>query len=293
MTLESWLSDGPVLCDGAWGTELQRRGLGPGECPDHWNLSRPEAVLEVARCYVEAGSRVILTNTFRANSVSLAGYGLAEVAAAINRTGVAISREAAGGRATVVASMGPTGKLLAAEEISEDEVVRVFTEQAAALAEAGADALVLETFSDLAEARLALRAARSTRRPVIVSFVFDSGRNNDRTMTGATPEQAAREMTDSGADAVGANCGLGAAGYIPICRRLRASTNLPLWIKPNAGLPEVVDGQAVYRTAPEEFAAHLAALVDAGASFVGGCCGTNPDFIRAAAEALARPRPCA
>jgi methionine synthase I (cobalamin-dependent) len=295
LDLREVVAAGPVVTDGGWGTELQKRGLPPGECPDRWNLAQPARVAEVARAYLEAGSRVILTNTFRANRVALAGYGLADEVAAINRAGARLSREAAeaagaaAGRALVFASIGPTGKLLSADEIGPEEILAAFREQAQALADGGADALLLETFSDPAEAALALEAALATGLAALVSFAFDTGRNKDRTMTGATPEQAARQMTERGAHAVGANCGVGIAEYVPICRRLRAATSLPLWIKPNAGLPEVEDGRTVYRTSPEQFAASIPALVEAGASFIGGCCGTDPEFIRAAARVLGRP----
>ncbi|MBI3697379.1 MAG: homocysteine S-methyltransferase family protein, partial [Acidobacteria bacterium] len=181
----------PVVADGAWGTELQARGLEAGECPDAWNLSHPARVEGVARAYVEAGSRVLLTNTFRANRVALAGYGLADRTVEINRAGAAISRRAAAGRACVFASIGPSGKLLAAGEIDEKTLSAAFQEQARALAGAGADALVLETMADLAEARLAIAAAQETGLPVVASMVFDTGKNKDRTMTGVTPEQAA------------------------------------------------------------------------------------------------------
>jgi methionine synthase I (cobalamin-dependent) len=286
MRLHELISGAPVLTDGAWGTELLRCGLAAGACPDFWNLCRPDDVAGVARSYVDAGSRVILTNTFRGNRIALDEYGLAEDTFAINRTGAAISRQAADGRARVFASMGPTGKMLAAGEIAPERVAAAFEEQAAALAEGGAQALLLETMSDLAEASLALAAARKTGLPVLVSFTFDTGRNKDRTMTGVTPEQAARRMTEEGADAVGANCGVGIGEYIPICRRLRAATSLPIWIKANAGLPQIEDGAAVYRTGPEQFASQLPALLEAGATFVGGCCGTTPDFIRAVARTL-------
>jgi methionine synthase I (cobalamin-dependent) len=287
MNLGELAGSGPVLTDGGWGTELQKRGLPEGECPDRWNLLNPERVMDVARSYVEAGSAVILTNTFRANRVALAPYGLAGEAAAINRAGARLSREAARGRALVFASIGPTGKMLAAGEITEDGMLAAFREQAHALAEGGADALLVETMSDPAEASLALAGARPTGLPVIVSFAFESGKNKDRTMTGATPEQAALRMAAEGAGGVGANCGVGIAEYVPICRRLRAATSLPLWIKPNAGLPEMENGRTVYRTSPEQFASYIPALVQAGANFVGGCCGTDPDFIRAGARAMA------
>ena len=287
MNWRDLLSSGVVLTDGAWGTELQKRGLDLGECPDAWNLSHPEAVADVARRYREAGSRVVLTNTFRANLISLAAYGLAERTAEINQAGVELSKKAAGG-ALVFASVGPSGKLLAAAEVTASELLAAFRAQAEALAVAGADALLLETFSELEEALIALKAARTTGLPVIVSFAFDTGKNKDRTMTGVTPEQAAKAMTEAGADAVGANCGVGIEQVVELCRRMRASTHLPLWMKPNAGLPEMVHGAVEYRVTPQHFASSVPLLRDAGASFIGGCCGTNPDFIRAAAVALSR-----
>ncbi len=288
MKLRELLASGPVLTDGAWGTELQKRGLLPGECPDTWNRLHPDRVAEVARAYVDAGSHVILTNTFRANRVTLADYGLAQDAVEINRAGVALSREAAGSRARVFASIGPTGKVLAAGEIAASEVRDAFAGQADALAGAGADALLIETMSDPEEAVLALAGARKTGLPVVVSFTFDTGKNKDRTMTGATPEAAARRVADEGADAVGANCGLGIADYVSICRRLRAATSLPVWIKPNAGLPEIEHGRTVYRVAPEQFAQSVPALLETGADFIGGCCGTSPEFIRACAGVISR-----
>jgi 5-methyltetrahydrofolate--homocysteine methyltransferase len=287
MTQPNWPAGVPILSDGAWGTEFHKRGLSGGECSDGWNLLHPERVFEVAAAYVEAGSKIILTNTFRANRVALAGYGLAGKLEAINSEGVRISREAAGGRARVFASFGTTGKLLAAGEIPPEEALAAFREQTAILAAAGADALIMETVSDIEEASVGLAAARETGLPVWISFVFDTGRNKDRTMTGVTPEQAARRMTDEGAAGIGANCGVGIAEYVPVCRRFRAATALPLWIKPNAGLPTIEDGQAVYATTPEQFASYIPQLVAAGAGVVGGCCGSNPDFIRAAARIMA------
>ncbi len=288
MNLEKALAAGPLLTDGGWGTELQLLGLGFDECPDAWNLSQPSKVEQVARSYVEAGSQIILTNTFRANRISLAGFGLADRVGEINRRGAAISKQAAGDRAFVFASIGPTGKMLVNEEVTPDEVLTAFTEQALALAEGGADALVVETMGDLDEAVIALRAGLATGLPVVVSFVFDSGKNKDRTMMGVTPERAAGVMEAEGAFAVGGNCGNGIEAYVPVCARFRAATRLPVWIKANAGLPKIVDGKAVYTTTPEEFASHVKPLVDAGANFVGGCCGSNPAFIQAAAERLGR-----
>ncbi|MCP5517659.1 MAG: homocysteine S-methyltransferase family protein [Verrucomicrobiales bacterium] len=286
-TLEELLSRGLVLLDGAWGTELQARGLVPGECPDHWNLTAPERVAEVARAYVEAGSRVILTNTFGANSLCLAAHGLAAQAAAINTAGARISRTAAGSAAKVFGSMGPSGKMLMMGEVSPEQLQAAFAEQAGALATGGADGLVIETMADLEEAKLALAAARTTGLPVVVCMVYDSGKDKNRTMMGTTPEQAAEALTAAGADVIGSNCGQGVEGFVGICRRLRAATDLPIWIKANAGLPTVEGGKVVYHTSPEAFAAHLPALREAGAAFVGGCCGTNPAFVRALSKRLA------
>jgi methionine synthase I (cobalamin-dependent) len=278
--LGEWLAGGLLITDGAWGTELQARGLAPGAAPDTWNLTHPERVESVARAYVEAGSQVILTNTFRANAIAMEGD-----LGAINRAGVAISKRAAAGQALVIASIGPTGKLLMAGEIGKEQAHAAFAAQAAALAAAGADALLVETMSDIEEARLAVAAAKSTGLPVIVSFAFDSGKNKDRTMMGATPETVATAMVEAGADAVGANCGVGVEHVAPICRRLRAACDLPIWIKPNAGLPKM-EGTAIrYGVSAEFFASHYAALREAGASFLGGCCGSTPDFIRALVSA--------
>jgi 5-methyltetrahydrofolate--homocysteine methyltransferase len=284
--LEELLARAPLITDGALGTQLQARGLESGECPDAWNLSRPDRVEEVARAYVEAGSDIILTNTFRANRLALAGYGLADKTEEINRAGIELARRAAAGHAKVFASVGPSGKMLATGDISEEDLRTAFAEQVRVLAKAGAEGIAIETMTDLAEAKLAVAAARDVGLPIVASMVFDSGKDKDRTMTGVTPEQAAQELTAQGADVIGANCGLGIAGYVPICRRLRASTDRPIWIKPNAGLPEMVEGRVVYKTTPQEFAAFVPALLEAGASFVGGCCGTGPEFVRAMKEAV-------
>jgi len=175
--------------------------------------------------------------------------------------------------------------MLVSGEITREQAAAAFAAQARSLAAAGADALLVETMSDIEEARLAVEAARLTGLPVIVSFAFDSGKRKDRTMMGATPEAVAVAMVEAGADAVGANCGVGVELAVPICQRLHAACDLPIWIKPNAGLP-ILEGAAVrYATSAEYFASHYAALRDAGASFLGGCCGSTPEFICALASA--------
>ncbi len=188
------IAAGPVVTDGAWGSLFLSLGLDPGELGDAWNLSHPDRVEAVPRAYVEAGSRVILTNTFRSNRITLARYGLAGKLEEINRTGVEISRRAAAGRALVFASLGSTGKLLLTGETTPEELSAVFSEQVQILASAGADALVIETMGDLAETVLAVQAARATGLPVVACMVFDTGKNKDRTLMGATPEQVAAEL---------------------------------------------------------------------------------------------------
>lgn len=283
--LSTFGGGGVMISDGAWGTQFLACGLSPGQPSDLWNHAKPESVLMVARSYVEAGSQIILTNTFRCNAVALAGHGASSEVASLNRRGGEISREAAGGERRVFGSMGPTGKILSVGEIEESVVRAAFEEQAGALAAAGVDALLLETFSDVDEARVGVRAALATGLPVIVSFAFDSGKNKDRTMMGVTPEQAAEAMVAEGADAIGANCGAGPDAFVAVCRRLKIASGLPVWIKPNAGMPVMRDGKAVYAAEPDLFADFLPQLVTAGASFVGGCCGTSPDFIRALTRA--------
>ncbi len=277
--LREWLAGGLLISDGAWGTELQQRGLPPGAIPDSWNLTHPESVEAVARAYAEAGSKVILTNTFRANAIAMHSVAEADLDA-INRAGVALSRRAAG-QARVFASIGPTGKMLISGEMSREQASAAFAAQARSLAAAGADALLIETMSDIEEARLAVEAARLTELPVVASFAFDSGKNKDRTMMGATPEAVALAMVEAGASGVGANCGVGVELAVGICRRLHAACDLPIWIKPNAGLPAMEGSTVHYATSAEFFASHFAALREAGADFLGGCCGSTPEFIRA------------
>lgn len=286
--IQKLVQEGTVVTDGAWGTELQALGLPVGEFPDVWNLLHPERVAQVAEAYVEAGSQVILTNTFGSNRLRLAGHNLADQTVEMNRRGVEISTAAAHGRALVFASVGPSGKLLMMGETNEEELKTAFEEQTNAQAEAGADALVIETMADAAEASIAVAAARKTGLPVVGCMVFDSGKDKDRTSMGATIEQAVESLLAAGADVVGANCGQGIEGFGRICARLRAVTPVPIWIKANAGLPELVNGRAVYRTHPDRFAASIPGLVAAGANFVGGCCGTNPFFIRAVRRQLSR-----
>jgi len=281
---KTWLEKKRVLvADGGWGTELQKRGLPPGEPPEAWNISRPEDVRAVALSYVEAGAEIILTNTFGGSPLKLAKVNLKGQVTEINRKGAEISKRAAGGRALVFASIGPSGEFMAPlGTFSEEEMIKGFAEQARALAEGRADGIVVETMMDLAEAKAALHAAReSTSLPVAVTMTFNQGPKGFATMMGTRPEQAAAELEKSGADIIGANCGAGIDQMIELMKLLRSATALPLWCKPNAGLPELIDGKTVYRETPEMMASKLKALVQAGANIIGGCCGTTPAHIRA------------
>ncbi len=284
--IKSLIKSGPVVTDGSWGTQMQKRGLKRGECPDSWNLSHPERVLEVAQQYVDAGSQIILTNTFGGSRLALKKFELGEKTVEINMTGVEISKKAADDRAYVFASIGPTGMMLVTRETTEEELQQVFEEQADAQARAGADGIIVETMIDVVEAKIAATAAKQTGLPVIVSMVYDSGENKDRTMMGDSPEQVLEELMSIGIDGIGANCGQGIEAFLPICSRLRQATDLPIWMKPNAGLPEIVDDKTVFRTTAREFVQYIPELIQAGAGFIGGCCGTDQGFVEAIRETV-------
>lgn len=284
-TLEALLSKAPVLLDGAWGTELQKLGLTPGLCPERWNLEHPDRVAQVARSYVAAGSNVILTNTFGGNRFVLESHGLADQVAEVNRAGVAISKTAAGRGVRVFASIGPSGKMLMMGEVTAGDLAAAFAMQAEALAAAGADGLVVETMTDLDEAEIAVKAAAATGLPVVAAMAYEGSQERFHTIMGVSPAAQIERLGEAGAAVVGANCGHGIEQYIQLCRVFRALTDLPLWMKPNAGLPSMVAGRAVYGTTPEEFARQTLQLKEAGAAFIGGCCGSSPEFIRACRRA--------
>jgi len=286
MDLSALLSGRLAVSDGAWGTELQKRGLGRGDCAEGWNLDHPDRVREVAESYVVAGSEVILTNTFGGNRFALERHGLAEHVTEVNEAGATISRAAAGESVLVAGSVGPTGKLLMMGEVSAEEVRAAFDAQVEALRAGGVDLICVETMSDVEEALLAVEAAKSAGLPVVACMTYDSGPDKTRTMMGLEPAQTVPRLLAAGADVVGANCGLGIEGYARVCELIRAQTDGPVWIKPNAGLPERDGGQTVYRQSPEEFCSFVPALLNAGATVVGGCCGTTPEHIRLTVELL-------
>jgi len=283
-TWKEWLQKKKVLiADGGWGSEFLSRGLGRGEVPESWNIRRREGVYAVAEAYVKAGAEVILTNTFGGSPLKLSKAGLSDKTADINRLGAEISKEAAGDRALVFGSIGPTGEFMApVGKVTETDLIKGFAEQVKSLAAGGVDGIVIETMMDLGEARAALRAAKeNSSLPVAVTMTFNKNPRGYATLMGIRPEQAVAELEKGGADIVGANCGAGIEDIIVVAQQIRPVTSLPIWCKPNAGLPEVVDGNTIYREAPDRMASRLKGLVEAGASIVGGCCGTTPAHIRA------------
>jgi 5-methyltetrahydrofolate--homocysteine methyltransferase len=289
-SIVSAIQSGKVLVsDGAWGTFLQKKGLQPGGCPELWCVERRDAVLDVARSYVEAGADMIETNSFGGSRFKLDFYGLGDRVAEINEAAARISREAAGPSKWVIASIGPTGKMLLTGEVTEDDLYAAFKEQATALARGGADALCIETMSATDEASVAVRAAReNTGCEIICTFTFQKGaRGQYRTMMGVSPAQAAEEAVQAGAHIVGPNCGNGMQQMIEIVREMReAAADTPILVHANAGLPKTVNGVDVFPEGPEEMARRVKTLIEAGASVIGGCCGTTPDHIRAIRNAV-------
>lgn len=284
------LAAGEVLVgDGAWGTLLMARGLRPGEPPEAFNLARPELLEEIARQYVDAGAELVGTNTFGGSPARLARYGLAERAEEVNRAAVEASRRAAAGRAYVSASVGPSGHVLRPYGDGDPaELAAGFERQIRALAEAGADLLCVETMTDLAEAVLAVRAARAAapHLPVIATLTFEATPRGFFTVMGNSLEQATRELTAAGAYILGSNCGNGSDVMLEVARGLRTLTDLPLAIRPNAGLPELRQGQLVFPETPQAMAESARLLARAGVGIVGGCCGTTPEHVRAVRSAL-------
>lgn len=283
------LQRGPaILGDGAWGTMLFARGLPTGDAPERVCLDHPELLTEIAGLYLEAGAEVVTTNTFGANPERLGLHGLAADLEEICHVAVAALRRAVGERAWVSGSIGPTGKLLAPLGDLEPAVAQAgFARQAAALAAAGADLLCVETMTDLAEAELAVRAAREAAPglPVVATMSFEATRRGFFTVMGITPAKAAVRLETAGASAVGANCGDGDT-MAGIAREFRAHCALPIAVRPNAGLPTLVAGALVHPETPETMAARVPELLEAGVALVGGCCGTTPGHVRALRKAL-------
>lgn len=278
-----------LVSDGAWGTFLQKKGMKPGDCPELWCVDRPDDVLDIARGYIEAGADMIETNSFGGSRFKLEHYGLADRTVELNEAAARISRQAAGDSNWVIASIGPTGKMLLMEEVTEDELYDGFKEQAIALAQGGADAICVETMSALDEASLAVRAAReNTGCEVICTFTFErTVKGEYRTMMGVSPTDAVKAALDAGAHIIGTNCGNGFERMIDIVREIReVESDKPILVHANAGLPKNVNGVDIFPETPEQMAALVPDLVKAGANIVGGCCGTTPAHIHAIRQAV-------
>ena len=281
------LKDKLTILDGAMGTVLQQKGLPAGGPPELLNLTDPELITDVHRAYISSGSRVIYTNTFGANRLKLerTGHSPAEViAAAVG----AAKKAAAGTDAAVALDVGPLGALLEPlGSLSFENAYELFREMTEAGAAAGADLIVIETVTDLYEAKAALLAAKeSTDLPVFVTMSFEE---RGRTFTGCTAASMARTLEGLGADAIGLNCSLGPDKLAPLIREVCENTTLPVIAKPNAGLPDPMTGR--YDMGPEAFAAAMLPCLEAGATILGGCCGTSPEYIRALSGALAGKGP--
>lgn len=279
------LKSGRILvADGAWGTALQSRGLKGGESPELWNVSHPELVLEVAVSYIKAGSNIIETNTFGGNRYKLEHFGLGDRVEELNKAGVEISRKAAGEDNWVIASVGPTGKMVLMGDVTEKDFYNVFKEQVIALAAGGADAIVVETMSAIDEAISAVKAAKeNTDLEIISTFTYEPTVQGEyKTMMGVSPAEAAVAAVNAGADIVGANCGKGYDGMKQIIEEIKAVLpDVPIIIQANAGLPELVNGESIFPATPKEMSDQNPLWIEAGVNIIGGCCGTTDKHIRA------------
>jgi 5-methyltetrahydrofolate--homocysteine methyltransferase len=287
------LADRPLLGDGAMGTQLMLAGLEQGNCGEAWNLTHPEKVLAIQRRYAEAGSDCILTNTFGGSRIMLNRHSHSDRVVEINQAGVQIAREAFGGRrGFVIGDIGPFGGLLEPYgDFTEEQVREAFNEQARALVDAGADAIIVETQTSLEELLLGIQAAKQAGAPCIIgSMAYDVTLDGStfRTMMGVDPERAAEFMQEHGADIVALNCGTGMdmmRARVAV-ERYREVSPLPIMVQPNAGQPKLVNMKVVYDETPEQMVAGVAPLLDAGAGIVGACCGSTPEHIRAFRQAM-------
>ncbi|AGA67923.1 cobalamin-dependent methionine synthase I [Desulfitobacterium dichloroeliminans LMG P-21439] len=272
-----------MIFDGAMGTMLQKYGLNPGQPPEVFNITRPEVIERIHSEYIQAGSQVITTNTFGALESKLkpTGYSVEEVI----QSAVAIARKAAGNH-LVALDIGPTGELLEPiGDVTFEEAYDVFARQVKAAASTGeVDLVLIETFFDLEEAKAAIQAVKDhSSLPVICTFTFQK---QGKTMMGHDVKTVATTLESYGADAIGINCSVGPSEMLPFIETLVSSTQLPILVQPNAGLPKIIDGQTVYDIEPQEFAQFIKAMADLGVKWFGGCCGTTPEFIRAIREVL-------
>lgn len=267
-----------LVLDGATGTELQKRGMPLGVCPEQWVLENPEKIIEIQKAYRDAGSDVVYTCTFGGNRVKLAEFGLADKTEEINQRLAELSRQAAGKDGLVAGDLAPTGQFIRPfGDVPFETAVDVYKEQVRGLLKGGVDLFIIETMMDIQEARAALIAVRETcDLPVCVSMTFDQ---SGRTLTGTNPVTALITLQALGADAVGCNCSTGPADMLKVISAMQPYAKIPLIAKPNAGLPKLVDNKTVFDMTPEEFGTHIPAFIPAGVGLIGGCCGTSPKYI--------------
>lgn len=282
-----------MVADGAMGTMLFQRGLKPGDCPEKVNLEHPEIVEEITRLYVEAGAEIVQTNTFGASPLKLRPYHLDVHTEEINIAAVRIAKKASQGNAFIAASCGPSGRMLKPYGDTEaEEIYAGFERQIMALVSAEVDMISIETMTDLAEAKLAVRAAKSLSLTVPVSacMTFDLTPRGFFTIMGVTIRQAAEQLAEAGADIIGSNCGKGIENMILVSKQLRQCTELPILIRSNAGIPKVVEDSIIYSETAEFMAAKCEELMESGVRIIGGCCGTTPKYIAAIKDAVGRYR---
>ena len=275
----------PLILDGATGTNLMEKGMPVGVCPEEWILEHPQAIVDLQRAYVQAGANIVYAPTFTGNRIKLAEYGLEDRLEEINTKLVALSKEATAGQALVAGDMTMTGKqLFPIGELMFEALVEVYKEQARVLVAAGVDLFVVETMMSLQECRAAVLAIREVcELPILVSLTYNE---DGRTLFGTPPEVAVTVLQSLGCDAIGVNCSTGPKEMLALVKTMAKYARIPILAKPNAGLPELDEGKTVYRMSPEEFAKAGIALLEEGASILGGCCGTTPEHIRALAEAV-------
>jgi 5-methyltetrahydrofolate--homocysteine methyltransferase len=278
-----------LVCDGAWGTELFKLGLKPGECPELWNIEFPKRILSIASSYVKAGADIIETNSFGASPLKLASFGLGNRSREINRLAASISREAAGPDIHVAGSIGPTGKMLIMGDITEQELYESLALQATALEEGGADIALIETMIDSIESSIAVRAVKeNSRLDIIATATYNKTQSGFKTMMGASIEEISGGAIREGASIIGTNCGYGTPMMINIVDEIhRLYPEIPIMVQPNAGIPVIMDnGEIEYPETPEYMASHVNQLIAAGANNIGGCCGTTPEHIQAIAKVI-------
>lgn len=275
-----------LIADGATGTQLQKAGLPVGYVPELWNLENPDAILAHHMSYLDAGADIVLTNTFGGNPIKLRSNNLESKTREINKAGALLARKAAGPKRFVFGDVGPTGQLLSPlGELSEESAIAAFCDQISALESGGVDAILIETMSAIEEARAAITAAkRVTKLPILVTMSFDT---HGRTMMGVKPSQAMKELWGLGIQVIGANCGRTLPETLAAIREMKtANPDAVLMAKPNAGLPHMENDESVYDVTPDIMAEYALKFQAEGVRIFGGCCGSNPDHIRAVAKVL-------